>query len=39
MADFCRPYPRRLFGVAPMPIQDIDLAVREMCRVVKELNF
>jgi predicted TIM-barrel fold metal-dependent hydrolase len=39
MADFCRPYPKRLYGVAPMPIQDIDLAVREMRRVVKELNF
>ncbi|MGD0290319.1 MAG: amidohydrolase family protein [Candidatus Binataceae bacterium] len=32
MADFCRPYPRRLFGVAPMPIQDIDLAVRVFIR-------
>ncbi len=39
MADFCRPYPKRLFGVAPMPIQDIDAAVVEMRRVVKELNF
>jgi predicted TIM-barrel fold metal-dependent hydrolase len=39
MADFCRPYPKRLYGVAPMPIQDIEMAVREMRRAVKELNF
>jgi predicted TIM-barrel fold metal-dependent hydrolase len=39
MADFCRPYPKRLHGVAPMPIQDVDAAVIEMRRVVKELNF
>ena len=34
-----RPYPKRLYGVAPMPIQDVDAAVIEMRRVVKELNF
>lgn len=39
MADFCKPYPKRLYGVAPMPVQDIPTAVREMRRVVKELNF
>ena len=39
MADFCRPYPTRLFGVAPMPIQDVTEAVREMRRVVHELNY
>ncbi|MGH7934054.1 MAG: amidohydrolase family protein [Candidatus Binataceae bacterium] len=39
MADFCKPYPKRLYGVAPMPLQDVDEAVKEMRRVVKELNF
>jgi uncharacterized protein len=39
MADFCRVSPQRLFGVAPMPLQDVEEAVREMRRVVKQLNF
>ncbi len=39
MADFCRPYPDRLFAVAPMPLQDVDEAVREMRRVVRDLGF
>ena len=39
MADFCRPYPARLFGVAPMPLQDVGEAIREMRRAVTELNF
>lgn len=39
MADFCRPYPKRLYGVAPMPVQDIDAAIAEMRRVVRDLNF
>jgi hypothetical protein len=38
MADFCRVDPRRLF-VAPMPIQGVDEAIREMRRVVKDLGF
>ena len=39
LADFCKPFPKRLFGVAPMPIQDVDEAVREMRRVVRDLGF
>ncbi|MGH7948782.1 MAG: amidohydrolase family protein [Candidatus Binataceae bacterium] len=39
LADFCRARPDRLFGVAPMPLQDVDAAVREMRRVVKQLGF
>jgi predicted TIM-barrel fold metal-dependent hydrolase len=39
IADFCKPYPSRLFGVAPMPIQGVDEAVKEMRRVVKELGM
>ncbi|MEW6300056.1 MAG: amidohydrolase family protein [Thermodesulfobacteriota bacterium] len=39
IADFCKPYPDRFFGVAPLPLQDVDEAVREMRRVVKELGM
>jgi predicted TIM-barrel fold metal-dependent hydrolase len=39
MADFCKASPTRLFGVAPMPLQDVDEAVREMRRVVRDLGF
>jgi len=39
MADFCRPYPHRLFAVAPMPIQSVENATREMRRVVRDLGF
>ena len=30
LADYCKPYPDRLFGVAMLPMQDIDLAIAEM---------
>jgi predicted TIM-barrel fold metal-dependent hydrolase len=39
MADFCKPYPERFFGVAPLPLQDVDEAVKEMRRVVKDLGM
>jgi predicted TIM-barrel fold metal-dependent hydrolase len=39
MSDFCKPYPRRLFAVAPMPVQSVEEAVKEMRRVVKDLGF
>ena len=39
MADFCKESPSRLYAVAPMPLQDVDEAVREMRRVVRELGF
>ncbi|HKA54110.1 MAG TPA: amidohydrolase, partial [Candidatus Binatia bacterium] len=26
VADFCKPYPHRFFGVAPLPLQDVDEA-------------
>ena len=38
MADFCRPYPKRLYGVAPMPIQDIDMAVSKFDRSSRNLT-
>ena len=39
IADFCKPYSNRFFGVAPLPLQDVDEAVKEMRRVVKELGM
>jgi predicted TIM-barrel fold metal-dependent hydrolase len=30
LADYCRPYPDRLFGVAMLPMQSVDLAIDEM---------
>jgi predicted TIM-barrel fold metal-dependent hydrolase len=39
LADYCSSYPDRLFGVAMLPMQDVDLAVAEMRFVRKELGF
>ena len=39
LADYCRPYPDRLFGVAMLPMQSIDLAIEEMRFARKELGF
>ena len=30
LADYCKPYPDRLFGVAMLPMQSIELAIEEM---------
>src|SRR3984885_6716026 len=30
LADYCKPYPDRLFGVAMLPMQSVDLAMVEM---------
>src|SRR5229473_2516404 len=30
LADYCKPYPDRLFGVAMLPLQDVGLAIKEM---------
>src|SRR6266508_129252 len=30
LADYCKPYPDRLFGVAMLPMQSVELAVDEM---------
>src|SRR5438093_7208589 len=30
LADYCQPYPERLFGVAMLPMQSVELAVAEM---------
>ncbi len=39
LADYCKPYPDRLFGVAMLPMQDVDLAIAEMRFARKELGF
>ncbi|HEV2057416.1 MAG TPA: amidohydrolase family protein [Methylomirabilota bacterium] len=39
LADYCRPYPDRLFGVAMLPLQSIDLAIEEMRYARKELGM
>ena len=39
LADYCKPYPDRLFGVAMLPMQSIDLAIAEMRFARKELGF
>ena len=39
LADYCKPYPDRLFGVAMLPLQSIDLAIEEMKFARKELGF
>ncbi len=39
LADYCKPYPDRLFGVAMLPMQDVDQAIKEMTYARKELGF
>ena len=39
LADYCKPYPERLYGMAILPVQDITAAIQEMRRVVKDLNM
>jgi predicted TIM-barrel fold metal-dependent hydrolase len=39
LADYCRPYPDRLFGVAMLPMQSIDLAIEEMRYARTQLGF
>ncbi len=39
LADYCAPYPDRLFGVAMLPMQALELAVAEMRFAARELGF
>ena len=39
LADYCRPYPDRLFGVAMLPMQSVELAIEEMRYARKELGM
>jgi len=38
LADFCKPYPQRLFGVAMLPMQSVELAIEEMRFARQELG-
>src|SRR6476620_478379 len=39
LADYCKPYPDRLFGVAMLPMQSVPHAIEEMKFARKELGF
>jgi uncharacterized protein len=39
LADYCRPYPDRLFGVAMLPMQSIEAAIEEMRFARQELGM
>jgi predicted TIM-barrel fold metal-dependent hydrolase len=39
LADYCKPYPQRLFGAAMLPMQSVEDAVREMRFATRELGF
>src|SRR5436309_14072035 len=39
LADYCKPYPDRLFGVAMLPLQSIEAAIDELRFARKELGF
>jgi predicted TIM-barrel fold metal-dependent hydrolase len=39
LADYCKPYPDRLFGIAMLPMQHIDFAIEEMRYARKELGM
>ena len=39
LADYCAPYPDRLFGVAMIPLQSVDGAIEEMRFARKELGM
>jgi uncharacterized protein len=39
LADYCKPYPDRLFGVAMLPMQSVEHAIEEMRFARKDLGF
>ena len=39
LADYCKPYSDRLFGVAMLPMQSVDLAIEEMRFAKQELGM
>jgi uncharacterized protein len=39
LADYCSPYPDRLFGVAMLPMQSVDLAIDELRYARNELGM
>ena len=39
LADYCKPYPERLFGAAMLPMQSVEGAIQEMRFAARELGF
>jgi predicted TIM-barrel fold metal-dependent hydrolase len=39
LADYCKPYPDRLFGIAMLPMQSVEAAIGEMRFARHELGF
>ena len=39
LADYCKPYPERLFGAAMLPMQSVEGAVQELRYAMNELDF
>jgi uncharacterized protein len=39
LADYCKPYPERLFGAAILPMQSVEMAVQELRFAANELGF
>src|SRR5881398_1724797 len=39
LADYCRPYPDRLFGVAMLPLHSVELTIQEMHFAREELGM
>ena len=39
LADYCKPYPDRLFGVAMLPLQSVELAIDEIKFSREKLGF
>ncbi|MFO1023969.1 MAG: amidohydrolase family protein [Acetobacteraceae bacterium] len=39
LADYCKPYPDRLFGIAMIPLQHVDMAIEEMRFARKQLGM
>jgi predicted TIM-barrel fold metal-dependent hydrolase len=39
LADYCSPYPERLFGVAMVPMQSVEHAIQEMTFARRDLGF
>jgi predicted TIM-barrel fold metal-dependent hydrolase len=39
LADYCRSDPRRLIGVALLPLEDVDASIHELERATRDLGF
>jgi len=39
LADYCKPYPDRLFGIAMVPLQSVPHAIEEMRYAREELGM